>query len=602
MKCIVPLLIFFFSGSYCTKIHLGSESYDTTFLVLSKKNPQRGYTEGKKIVISSDHPLASDAGLEIYRKGGNIVDSAIAASFAISVLRPHSTGLGGGGFMLLRLNHKTQAFDFRERAPKLASRDMYQKMGKGASLRGWGAVATPGMIPGLLEIHKMYGRLTLKEVLGPALRLAESGFTIYPDLYKAIVEALPEMDTEMKNIFTSRGMPKPEGSLLVQKDLALTLRSLSEEASLEVSPQEQISGYVGEVQKKNIGSPFLKNFAKKLEKVMLREHGLLRREDVEKYQILQSSPIEMRYKNFVVQTMPLPSSGIFVLGMLKELETLSPENTLKLLFEKNKPMYYEKLIQLMQGCYQMRAKYGGDPSFYKTSKEAYSILAKENYELRPPLPRSNQTTHISILDEIGNAVSTTQSINYKFGARVVLEGTGIILNDTMDDFSASPGSPNVYGLIGSEANAIAPMKTPLSSMSPIFVLEDIQVAQEAMKGEQARDEGLQMRLSIGAPGGSHIITTVFQGLVNDLEMGLHPFVNVAQSRIHFQNFPKTVFFESKSFASQKDKNEMQKKLRSKYNLNLEIKPSFAKLFIVKRKGAALIGASDPRGDGEPRGE
>ena len=257
--------------------------------------------------------------------------------------------------------------------------------------------------------------------------------------------------------------------------------------------------------------------------------------------------------------MPSPSSGAFLIAMLKKLESL-PLNSLYL---KQRDAYYDSLIQALDEGFRQRSLYGGDSRFSSVGSK------------KPPSP---ETTHFSIMDNQGNAVASTQSINYLFGARLMLPNWGIVLNDTMDDFSSSPGKPNVYGLIGGKANAIAPSKTPLSSMSPTFLFDQ--------KG---------VRLALGAPGGSQILSAILQAIVHDVDLKMHPFASVARGRIHYQYKPQTVFAEKEALSKE------QKKQLEKRGYAVQTRPLQAKLFLVKRDKDSLVGVSDPRGNGRPAG-
>ena len=358
--------------------------------------------------------------------------------------------------MLLHLDGKTRAFDFRERAPLLAHRHMYTHpqptSGKRnlanpkPSLIGIRAIAVPGMVAGLLQIHKQYGQLSLAQVLAPAISLAQEGFPLYPDLKRAIVASYDDMDDAMRKVFAGVGSKKGKGlqlgKLLVQKDLAKSLKCLEAQG---------LSCFYGRRGK----------ISQALVRLMRKRGGLIRADDLGRYRMYQHKPLWASYRGFRIATMPLPSSGIFLLRMLKMLEAYP----LKQLYENQRSQYYHTLIQVMRRGYKERSLYGGDPRFVPLAKE---LSVPPLFKLKPPALKreKRETTHFSIVDGQGNAVSSTQSINYRFGSRVMLPQWGIVLNDTMDDFSIAAGKANAYGLIGGKANAIAAAKTPLSSMSP----------------------------------------------------------------------------------------------------------------------------------------
>ncbi|MGQ2869057.1 gamma-glutamyltransferase, partial [Leptospira santarosai] len=417
------------------------------------------FSESKNLMIATDSPEATQAGIEVGSLGGNVVDVAVATSFAISVTRPHSTGLGGGGFLVLYLKEFPEpiAFDFRERAPNAASRDMYKRKPKEDSLLGFRAVGVPGNVAGLVQIQKRYGKLSLKTVISPAIRLAEKGFPMYPDLQSAIQKSSKDMDREMKGIFLPGGKVPELKNILVQKDLANSLKLISETGEKEF--------YRGKI-------------ANAITTAMKANGGLITSQDLNDFKVIEKKTLKTKYHDYTIYTMPPPSSGIHLLTMLSMLE----KESLKETYEKDPALYYHFVAEVMRRGYADRAVFGGDSAFTKIpidrllskkyaeekisdfdpkiASNSSSFLKTLNFGAESP-----QTTHISVMDREGNSVSTTQSINFRFGASVVAPGTGIVLNDTMDDFSRVPGEPNVYGLIGAEANSILPKKTPLSSMS-----------------------------------------------------------------------------------------------------------------------------------------
>ena len=513
-------------------------------------------------MIASDSLPASEAGAQMYTSGGNVVDAAIAISLALCVIRPQSTGLGGGGFLLLHLNGKTLAFDFRERAPRLAHRDMYLKSTHSSStspsLIGYRSIAVPGMIAGLTKIHSLYGTLPFSKIAAPAISLAENGFRVYPDLSRATQKAWKDMTHGMQSIFffffSSDGSLQPlqTGDILIQKDLAKSLRLISQKGKNPF--------YTGKV-------------AQLMALWMKQKGGLITRGDLNSYRVFLSKPLTAKYHDRKIVTMPLPSSGTFLLTMLNSLAS----QPLAKLYKDQKEKYYHSLAQAMKQGYEERSQKGGDPRFIKQNSPEKTSLNQSKKE-------SQETTHFSIIDRNGNAVSSTQSINYSFGSRTILPGWGIVMNDTMDDFSISPGVPNAYGLTGSEANSIYGGKTPLSSMTPVFVM----------------DQENSPILALGAPGGSHIISSVLQALVHDIDLGMNPLISVATKRIHYQYNPDILFAEPKIFSP-----STQKELIN-LGYHIQFQPLWAKVFLVKRvknqQGSfVFMGVSDPRGNGSPYG-
>ncbi|PJZ55960.1 gamma-glutamyltransferase [Leptospira barantonii] len=530
------------------------------------------FSESKNLMIATDSQEATQAGIEVGKLGGNVVDVVVAASFAISVTRPHSTGLGGGGFLVLYLKDFSEpiAFDFRERAPNAASRNMYKRKPKEDSLLGFRAVGVPGNVAGLVQIQKRYGKLPLKTVIAPAIRLAENGFPVYPDLQSAIQKSSKDMDDEMKSIFLSGGKIPEIKSLLVQKDLAGSLKLIAETGEKEF--------YHGKI-------------ANAITTAMKTNGGLVTAQDLSGFKVIEKKTLKTSYRGYTIYTMPPPSSGVHLLTMLSMVET----KPLKETYEKDPVLYYHFLTEVMRRGYADRAILGGDPTFTKIpidrllskkyaeekvsdfdpkfASSSSSFLKTLNFGLESP-----QTTHISVMDKDGNSVSTTQSINFRFGASVMAPGTGIVLNDTMDDFSRAPGEPNVYGLIGAEANSILPKKTPLSSMSPTIVFK-----------------GKEPFLATGAPGGSYIVNAVLQSLIYNLDLNLTLYESVARGRVHHQFFPDAVFIEK----SVNERNVFDGLSSRKHDIR--IAPNFAKLFSVKRENGMLYGASDPRGEGATGG-
>ena len=570
------LFLFLFFCLACNKeIEIAGQSYPRQELVLTGKDSKTLWSSSQSYIVASDSKAASEVGVQILASGGNIVDSAIAVSFVLAVVRPQSTGLGGGGFLLMHLKGQTQAFDFRERAPLKAHRDLYRLTDKKNtpkemwesrdSLLGPRSVAVPGTIAGLIQIHKEYGKLNLSQLLKPAVRLAEQGFIVYESLAEAIDSAYADMDENMRLVFAPQNKKLRAGQRLIQKDLAKTLRLLAKEDSAAFYRRE------GKI-------------AQALLRLMQRSKGLISAKDLESYRVFRVPPLWSEYRGYKLATMPPPSSGIFLLSMLKMLEPFP----LQQLYQSQRAKYYQILIEAMRQGYKDRALYGGDSRFFPAPIK--KLLSPAALKISPAHKRdtpsantnkvseSYDTTHFSIMDKQGNALSSTQSINYRFGARVMVPGWGIILNDTMDDFSKAPGKPNAYGLIGGKANAIAGGKTPLSSMSPTLLFDK--------KGAS---------LAVGAPGGSHIITAVLQAIIHDVDLNMHPLISVARGRIHHQYKPETVFVESQAL-----KKEEQTKLKN-LGYTLKSSSSRAKLFVVKRKGSTFVGASDPRGDGAAAG-
>lgn len=481
---------------------------------------------GTNFAIASPGFATGRAARQIFDMGGNLVDAAIAASFTVSVERPQSTGLGGGGFMIMKLadHDEVIAVDFRERAPRLASRDMYLNPSKevisDASTDGIRAVAVPGLVAGLIEIHKKYGKLPIETVLEPAIVLAESGFKVYPHLAHAIStksNLLSKFPASKALFFKSNGQPLKEGDILRQPELAKTLRAIAR--------QGRDGFYKGWV-------------AKAIIKQQTRLGGLIRQKDLDAYSVKFRAPVSGTYEGLTVFSMPPPSSGgVHIIQILNILEgKLDQRNPLS-------PRAIHLTSSAMQLAFSDRAKYLGDPDFVdvptgqlisknyareisKAINPTKATPSKQLPNINARTYESDQTTHISLMDHNGNAIATTQTVNGYLGSGVVVEGAGFVLNNEMDDFSVKPGVPNMFGAIGGEENAISPLKTPLSSMSPTIVMKE-----------------KKPLLVIGAPGGTRIISCVLLTMLNYLhyKMPLDQSVNLV--RYHHQWLPDEIRVE-----------------------------------------------------------
>jgi gamma-glutamyltranspeptidase/glutathione hydrolase len=556
----------------------------------------------KKAMVVSAHPLASEAGLKILRQGGNAVDAAVATTFAISVVEPFSAGIGGGGFLLLR-NEKTgeiKALDFRERAPLKATRNMYLdadgKVRPNASVNGYLAVATPGTVAGMYEVHRRYGKLPWQEVVKPAIALAEDGFilsyqltwrsiSVYTNRQQAILN-----NPAARDIFTRNGEFYQPGERLVQRDLALTLKAIAQ------NPQ---SFYTG-------------NIARAIANDMAKNGGLITLADLKAYKPIWRTPVCGSFRQAQVCSMPPPSSGgVLLLQMLNIIGDADLKS-----WGWHHPQALHLMTEAMKIVYSDRSQYLGDPDFVKIPLQALlspSYAQKRRAEIdlnkatpatqikpiapeilqgfpqvKIPLTRklqlanryeSPETSHLNVIDAERNAVSLTFTVNYGYGSGVVASGTGILLNNEMDDFAAAPGVPNVFGLVGNEANAIAPRKTPLSSMTPTIITENG-----------------RLRMVVGAPGGSTIITQVLQVMLNVLEYNMDIGAAVSVPRIHHQWLPDELRIEPWGL----DALTLQDLRRRGHNIK-ESQPWGNINAIAVTTDSTLESAADPRGEGSPRG-
>ena len=539
-------------------------------------------------MVVTAHPLATTAGINMLSMGGNAIDAAVASSFVLAVVRPQSTGIGGGGFALVYSPEttETRAFDFRERAPKAAFRDMYlDKKGQvkafryqgkeleHPSLNGHLAAGVPGLVHGLLRLHESYGKLPRQTVLEPAINLAQNGFPVYPHLAASIkrrAEVLSQFEASKALFFNDQG-PLQSGDKLYQKDLAETLKRIAQQGADEF--------YRGKT-------------AKLIAAEMSRSGGLITMHDLQAYRTLERKPLRGTYKGYEIVSMPPPSSGgVHIIQMLNMLEQIGyqPKSI-------DDPKRYHFLIESMRLAYADRAEYLGDPDFAKVptgglinpqyAKHLVGQMptdhAGDSDKVKPgnPLPyESPSTTHLTIIDDRGMIVSSTHTVNTSLGSGVVVPGTGIILNNEMDDFSIKPGLPNAFGLIGSEANKVESGKTMLSSMSPTILFKD-----------------KKPKLALGSPGGSRIITAVLQTILNYIDFGLSLDEAVARLRIHHQWQPDMVFLEGEP--SQLPYGPGLERLGHQ----LKSTPFYlGDVQAIAIEGDEIIGVSDPRGDGIPSG-
>lgn len=533
--------------------------------------------------VVAAHPLASEAGVAMLARGGNAIDAAVAASFVISVVRPQSTGLGGGGFMVTHsAKHKrTEVFDFRERAPSKATAEFYSKLPAEATVNGPLAVATPGLVAGLFEVHSVSGRLPWKTVLEPAIKIAEEGFPIYQQLADALQrrkEVLKSFPSS-KKIFFRNDEPFTVGEKLIQSDLAKTLRRVAANGAGEFRNGETAKKIVSSIDK--LG-------------------GILTMDDFKNYRVQRRLPVTGKFAGNTIVSMPPPSSGgvhvIEILNILRnDQETIKRAGFAS--FE-----HWHLMAEAMKRAFSDRAMFMGDPAFTMVPVARLTSLAhadswRKTIDAKKAVPsskldvqnavvlrESESTTHISVIDRDGNAVSTTQTINFTFGSCLVAEDTGIMLNDEMDDFSRSGNQPNVFGLVGTAANEIAPNKTPLSSMTPTMIF----------------DPAGNLRLIVGSPGGPRIISATLQTIFNHLGLQMSAAESVHSPRIHHQWLPDKLYIEKK--------NAPASTLTALANAGHELVDSSSlgdvqAIFIERAEDSGtttITGVSDTRSDGQPR--
>ena len=470
-------------------------------------------------VVVTRHHLASDVGAKILKEGGNAFDSAIAVAFALAVVNPSAGNLGGGGFVIYFKNNKLFTIDYREKAPIRSSRDMFLNpegdVVKGLSLESYLASGTPGTVAGLIQLHKDEASMPLEKLIAPAVILATEGFKLseFQAQYLNKYAKKFKKNKEAEKIFVKEGGWRKD-DLLIQKDLGKSLSLIAKKGSKAF--------YDGDITKK-ILNDFKDN------------GGIFIEEDFLSYEIRKLEPLCGTYKSYEICSMPPPSSGgVAIIQMLNILENFDVKN-----FSHSSLEYIFLLKNIMSFAYADRSVFLGDPDYFNVPvdelisknyarKIAEKIKNKETTKIQPGMliKESEETTHFSIIDKWGNAVSNTYTLNGAYGSGIVAKGTGILMNNEMDDFSQKPGYPNLYGLIGSEANKIEPKKSPLSSMSPVIVSKDN-----------------MPYLITGSPGGSTIINSVFQEIINilDFEMSLEESSN--KNRIHYQWQPDIIFYE-----------------------------------------------------------
>ena len=533
---------------------------------------------GKNGMVASEQGLATQVGLDILKQGGNAIDAAVAVGFALAVVLPNAGNIGGGGFMVLHDDKtgKDVAIDFREIAPAKASRDMYlDNQGNvidGKSLFTHDASGVPGTVAGMEYALKKWGTMPLSKVLEPAIKLADKGFIVSDVLAQTLKEEKSTLGkwSSSKAIFFKNGEPLKSGDLLVQKDLAKSLRLIAKQGAKAF--------YQGEI-------------ATKIAKEMQSHGGTMTLEDLKAYKVVERQPIIGDYRGYKVVTMPPPSSGgVHLIEILNMLEHYPIKED-----GVNSAKNIHHMAESMKLAYADRSEYLGDPDFVKipvtglTSK-AYANervktiddnKARLSSTIKPGKPQpyeSDQTTHFSVMDKAGNAVAVTYTLNLNFGSGIVVEGTGILLNNEMDDFSVKPGVPNAFGLVGGAANAIEAKKRPLSSMTPTIVMKNN-----------------KPWLVTGSPGGARIITTVLQSVVNTIDHEMNPAEAIITPRVHHQWLPDELRVEEGISP------DTIKLLQDKGH-KVVTKAPMGRIQIIQADDSGFYGYSDPRNpDGKTLG-
>jgi gamma-glutamyltranspeptidase / glutathione hydrolase len=528
-------------------------------------------------IVASTNEIATNVGVDIMKRGGNAVDAAIAVAFALAVTHPAAGNLGGGGFMMIRLQDgRTTAIDYREMAPAAATRNVYLDKngnvieGEGGSIEGYRAAGVPGTVRGMELALKTYGsgKLSWAQLIEPARRLAANGFTVNHSLERSLRGSRDYLSQypETKRIYLNNGKLYSEGDRFVQPDLAATFARLQQRG-----PNEFYEGQTAQL----------------IAADMKRHNGLLTLEDLHGYVAKERQPLRGNYRGYEVISMPPPSSGGAVL--IEMLNILEGYDFKKMDWASS--ARYHLMTEAMRRAFADRAEYMGDTDFVKVpiaglvdKKYAAQLRNTINPERastseqvtagKPLGYESEETTHFTVVDAAGNAVSNTYTLNNSFGSAVVAQGTGLIMNDEMDDFAAKPGTPNLYGLIQGERNAVAPRKRPLSAMTPTFVL---------------RQDG-SLWFTVGSPGGPTIINTVLDVITNVVDYGMNIQQAIDAPRIHHQWLPDELVFEPYGLSG-----DTQTALTARGHKLA--KPRYlgdAEGIMIEEKTGMRLGATDPR--------
>lgn len=525
-------------------------------------------------MVASQETLASRTGVEILKQGGNAVDAAVAVAFSLAVTLPRAGNIGGGGFMLVHLakENKTIAIDFREMAPSKAKKDIFldengdavQKLSREHGL----AVGVPGTVMGMSLALEKYGTMSLAQVTAPAIKMAQEGFSVTPDLAQSLAglkRRMAQWPTTAAIFYKHDGSDYQVGDILKQPELAHSLRLIADKGTKGF--------YEGET-------------AVKIVNAVQDAGGIMTLDDLKHYKVVEREPVRGEYRGYQVVSMPPPSSGgVHIIQMLNVLQQFPIDK-----LGHNTAQTIHLMAETMKYAYSDRSEYLGDPDFYKVPVNALTnvdyaqkIAGKiainkttPSSEIKPgklaPY-ESDQTTHFSVVDKWGNAVSNTYTLNFSYGSGLVAKGTGILLNNEMDDFSAKPGVPNGYGLVGGDANAVEGNKRPLSSMSPTIVMKDGKAF-----------------LITGSPGGSRIITTTLQIIMNVIDHGLNIAEASYAARVHHQWQPDELRVES---SVNRDTISL---LEAKgHKVTVQSAMGSTQSIMVTEQG--IFGASDPRHSG-----
>jgi gamma-glutamyltranspeptidase/glutathione hydrolase len=556
-------------------IIIGSHAYAQTYTPIGTVNPnnyeprQKLISEGSQSMVSTQHFLATQVGVDVLKKGGNAYDASVAIGFALAVVLPRAGNIGGGGFMVIydSTDKNNYSIDYREKAPLLSTTNMYLDENgtviENKSTLGYLASGVPGTVAGLWSVHQRFGSMKWSELIEPAIKLAEDGFQVTPYMADMLIkynEKLSAFD-ETNKVFQTY-YPDFDKKVLKQPDLANTLKIIAQDG--------RDGFYKGEI-------------AKKIALDMQNNGGIISEKDLEQYQPVWRNPLISSYKDIKIVTMPPPSSGgIHLIQMLNVLENFDLRK-----LGHNSKEYINVLSEVMKYAYADRSKHLGDPDFYdvpinKLSSHEYAYEISQNIKIGSVTPsikinpgffddkESIETTHFSVVDETGNVVSSTYTLNSSFGSGVVIKDTGILMNNEMDDFSISPGVPNQFGLLGAEANEIKPHKRPLSSMTPTIAFKNN-----------------DLFFTTGSPGGAKIITAVLQSILNIVEFEMDVAEANNAKRIHHQWQPDKIQIEF-------DLSEDKKNWLLDAGYNIEIIEPATNLQLIMKKNNTYYGYGDFR--------
>ena len=527
--------------------------------------------ELRKAAVAMPDRYGAEVAEQILRKGGNAVDAGIAAGLALAVSYPEAGNIGGGGFMLIRMNGEDHFIDYREMAPGAADRDMYLDVNgeviKGLSIVGHLAVGVPGTVAGFWEAHQRFGTLPWRDLVMPAVRIAEEGFEVPEKLGGGMLTRLERY--EGKTNFADYFGDMQTGELHKQPELAATLRRIAENGVDEFYKGQTAELIVAEMERGN---------------------GLITMEDLANYKAVWREPISADWRNFRIVSAPPPSSGGVGLVQLLKIRDYIDHHFEDV--EHNSAQYVHLVAEIEKRVFADRAEYLGDPDFVDAHVDellADAYIQRRAQEINPEAIsmdvgpgtefEPHDTTHYSILDQWGNAVSNTYTLNLGFGSGVVVTGAGFLLNDEMDDFAIKAGVPNAFGVVGSAANEIAPGKRMLSSMTPTILLRDEEVA-----------------MIVGTPGGSTIFTSVFQAIMNVMDFGMSPLEANGAARFHHQLLPPDVILTQRDHPLPAETlsvlGDLGYKTRDIYN--------YGDLQMIYDDGETVHAASDPRNRGQSR--